>query len=697
MKKIIKLILKVIIFMIVINNVVAISKTTHVNVIETRQLKIDFVAIDEKSSEFDQRLGNSIQFINRTYPLSDTGLITNVRRGISSSNIGSTLSTIEKFDLLKELYKEGRLSNKTDRVVGIVPQGWFFNHGQNNTKGYTYISYKNNALKTANIKAVIIEEGFRHGSAHELAHTFGICDEYNDTVWENQDTRFIFISGFCPNGDLDNDNSLDASCLDESTGCDTSTIGKLVPWKAQNDTINLFNFMGNAGDQNNRWIDNLTYIHLLEQLEEPSELLNVEKAILFSGTILKNGTLITDISYILDEQSIENQTSSGNFSIILESNGTLFYNHTFDVDFTITEIGGDTIETNVTAFAFVLPYTDNVTTIMIKENETVIKSEINVSQNTPNITITFPTGSEVFDKSFNITWNASDLDNDTIQYAILISSDNGSSLSTIEIDYPNTTLLLNSSNFINSHEYKIKILATDGINTGNDTTGTFTISNPVPPIVTLVSPLNNNISTTGNLIFNCSATDFNENLKNITLYHNISGVWAADETKNITGTSDYETFIVNNIPNGNYIWNCLAFDNNSMSDWADINFTFKVNSTSLPDINKFLIKNSSGSNIAWFGDAGNVVIKGNLEQNSNFQATDNFAFKIRNNLNDVLIIENNGSMYIDGTLFENQGTLTSDTNKNDFRIKDNSSNLVAFVNETGYVFLKGTLTQNGSP
>jgi len=66
---------------------------------------------------------------------------------------------------------------------------------------------------------------------------------------------------------------------------------------------------------------------------------------------------------------------------------------------------------------------------------------------------------------------------------------------------------------------------------------------------------------------------------------------------------------------------------------------------------------------------------------------------IRNNQKDVLIIENNGSMYIDGTLAENQATITSDINRNDFRIKNNG-NLVINVNETGYLFLKGTLTQN---
>ena len=116
------------------------------------------------------------------------------------------------------------------------------------------------------------------------------------------------------------------------------------------------------------------------------------------------------------------------------------------------------------------------------------------------------------------------------------------------------------------------------------------------------------------------------------------------------------------------------------------------------DTNKFFIKNSSGNNVAWFGDAGNVVIKGVLEQNSNYQRTANDEFIIRNKGEDVLILDTvNGSLYIDGTLFENQATLNPKEGSDDFIIKDNSGNVVAFVNESGYLFLKGTLTQNGNP
>ena len=53
-------------------------------------------------------------------------------------------------------------------------------------------------------------------------------------------------------------------------------------------------------------------------------------------------------------------------------------------------------------------------------------------------------------------------------------------------------------------------------------------------------------------------------------------------------------------------------------------------------------------------------------------------------------------MYLDGTLQENQGTITTDYNRNEFRVKDSSGNLMININETGYDFLKGTITQNGN-
>jgi len=99
----------------------------------------------------------------------------------------------------------------------------------------------------------------------------------------------------------------------------------------------------------------------------------------------------------------------------------------------------------------------------------------------------------------------------------------------------------------------------------------------IPPIVTLNLPADytNQSSTTVN--FNCSFTD-NNYLKNITLYGNWSGGWHANETKNITGTSN-ETIFAKTLIDGSYIWNCLASDSGGNTAFNDSNWTINVDTT----------------------------------------------------------------------------------------------------------------------
>lgn len=98
-----------------------------------------------------------------------------------------------------------------------------------------------------------------------------------------------------------------------------------------------------------------------------------------------------------------------------------------------------------------------------------------------------------------------------------------------------------------------------------------------PPNVSLISPSNNNVSSTGNVTFVCNVTD-DEELSNITLYTNISGTWQPNQTETITGTSSSTNFTINNIPDDtSFIWNCLSFDNKAQVDWADLNWTININ------------------------------------------------------------------------------------------------------------------------
>src|SRR3989344_6530882 len=218
-----------------------------VNVSNTDDFVVTFVPIDEMRSTYPTVVQKNIELINRTYPTSDTEFIPLRKDVIHDSNIGSQLNPIEEIGVLYDIYRSNRLSLGTvlsgsifaDRVVGIVPDGWFAAHGGGGTQGY--------AISTPifTFRGVIIEEDERHLAAHELGHTFGLCDEYNNDTWANQDI-FLGIPGFCPNGDLNQDDKLDINCYGGNAGCPTSTQAKLVPFNTGSGSVDMLNFMGFA-------------------------------------------------------------------------------------------------------------------------------------------------------------------------------------------------------------------------------------------------------------------------------------------------------------------------------------------------------------------------------------------------------------------------------------------------------------------
>jgi hypothetical protein len=95
--------------------------------------------------------------------------------------------------------------------------------------------------------------------------------------------------------------------------------------------------------------------------------------------------------------------------------------------------------------------------------------------------------------------------------------------------------------------------------------------------VTLESPSNGTSTSNTTITFNCSTVD-NAMLSNITLYGNWSAGWHANETVNISGTSNSTTF-TKNLIDGSYVWNCLAYDNDSNSDWGNSNYTLTIDTT----------------------------------------------------------------------------------------------------------------------
>lgn len=444
-----------------------ISSSVYIDVIESNNLDLTFIPIDNPSN-FYSNAEEFLIFINRTYPVADNGLTFHIGHSYSTSSFEKSSPEF----LLFNIAKASSISGTFSRTVGVLPQDWFLNYpGINNRRGQAFISRGLIQLpKSALVEAI----GIRQIAAHELGHTFGLCEEYNSNAWNKQDV-LNFIPGLaCPNGDSDNDDMLDSEC--EPNGCPTSTTGKLLPWNGSSDFVSLTNFMG-VDSEDNTWISKENYEYLLAEFQEAPSL--AQKAVLVNGRINKtSGDIELFTSYILENIQLSEQSTVGNYSIeILNEIGEVVSNISFISESFETDFNGSVIETNISYFITVMNFTDTDKTVRVRENN-LLKNEVNRTENTPSLDIVSNLSDEMFSKEvFEVSWVSLDEDNDTLSYAVLFSADNSGNYTTLEIDYGETSLTLNSSELEECVSCRIKILATDGINTNSSVSDSFSISN----------------------------------------------------------------------------------------------------------------------------------------------------------------------------------------------------------------------------
>ncbi len=106
---------------------------------------------------------------------------------------------------------------------------------------------------------------------------------------------------------------------------------------------------------------------------------------------------------------------------------------------------------------------------------------------------------------------------------------------------------------------------------------TFTVIDLNVPQVDLIQPLDMTYTNNTNISFICNASD-NIGLFSTSLYHNISGNFTLNQTVNISGTNNQSIFLLNNISDGKYLWNCKSVDTDNNSNFGVQNYTLIVDS-----------------------------------------------------------------------------------------------------------------------
>ncbi|MBW2990417.1 hypothetical protein KY348_01795 [Candidatus Woesearchaeota archaeon] len=447
------------------------------------------------SSYLDTFIQENNLFFNEIYPLKDNGIEYERRETPTSTTL-----TVLPVDLILNLAIIGLTSNSPDLVIGVLPNGtltYEYNQKQG-TRGLALSPILGLRINSILVENVSIENEVHNTPiyyvAHESGHTYGLCDEESNE-WPKQDGIAGFPLNLCPNGDDDPvDGKLDDACKEadggynnySNKGCRALTFRELHSYNNQNNNFTIVdnqevfrNFMGYNMPSDRRWISKESYEFLLDELtEEPPER---GEGILISAFVYKNGSYKVKDAYMMNSLPLENNNSNKtyNYSIKLyDANNSLLFEKKFHPSFMYITAEGETVTSNVSVVVFAAPFNSSLDNIQFLTNGSVME-QVNRSPNTPSITLVEPVGGEVYLNSFNVTWNASDADNDSLTYFVQISNDNGSNWTTIAVDLNVTYLELDNADFSYGTNYKAKVYVSDGINTNSsESASNFTI---VPP------------------------------------------------------------------------------------------------------------------------------------------------------------------------------------------------------------------------
>jgi hypothetical protein len=141
------------------------------------------------------------------------------------------------------------------------------------------------------------------------------------------------------------------------------------------------------------------------------------------------------------------------------------------------------------SFQEIVPWHPATAQVVLRLDERVL-AERAVSASVPTVTLLSPNGGESWESSGEavVAWIADDRDGDPLHFWLEYSADGGRTWELIERNLQGGEYRLDLRNFAGSERALIRILATDGVNTGMDMSdAVFTVA-PKAPLVAILLP-----------------------------------------------------------------------------------------------------------------------------------------------------------------------------------------------------------------
>ena len=231
-----------------------------------------------------------------------------------------------------------------------------------------------------------------------------------------------------------------------------------------------------------QWISPYSYQRMLSTLRSWSGLRARATAagaqLLASGVVYTDGRAVLDPFWVLTTTvSMENPPAGTRYCLeVLGEGDNRLAGHCFDLSF--TDHFGEPTDSAV--FLVQLPYPAGARRVVLREGTRVL-GERRVSAGVPAVAVVSPAGGEQWPGVGQATlrWTGSDPDGDVLTYTVLYSPDGGRWLP-LGMDLRGTELTVDLEGLPGGSAARVRVMATDGVNTAVAESGAFGVGQKGP-------------------------------------------------------------------------------------------------------------------------------------------------------------------------------------------------------------------------
>ena len=243
--------------------------------------------------------------------------------------------------------------------------------------------------------------------------------------------------------------------------------------------------MGYCGDQ---WMSPHTYKKLfagrLQPASRAASQAAAEPYLLLNGVLYADGGGVFEPAYrFTSTQAYELPPAGDDYCIQLEDDtGSILAEYCVAVAFTNQETGA---AISRLSYALVVPDPGGVARVALRQDD-ADAAELVASANAPTVAVTAPGAGAQWDGNQTIRWDAADVDGDALTFAVLYSADDGATWLTLATNLSANELAVDTGELAGSDVAGIRIIASDGMNTGQTDSAAFSVARkgPAPRILT---------------------------------------------------------------------------------------------------------------------------------------------------------------------------------------------------------------------